>query len=114
MSKGWATDLNFTLELDGTSEWAKEQDLNLEENLMTRYLSNVEMDTAMGQLENSYPEVVEFMANDNAWNMKVHVLKITSPEKEQVRKLKLCSRSPAGCQSSLILKDIPLYYLVTR
>ncbi|XP_076044068.1 carboxypeptidase D-like isoform X2 [Oratosquilla oratoria] len=74
----WATQVNFTLEDDDSQEWSKMEDFDLYENLEKDYLSNSQMKVAMASIENKYPSIVEFIANDNEWSMKVPVLKIES------------------------------------
>ncbi|MCL4131124.1 UNVERIFIED_CONTAM: hypothetical protein GTU68_041687, partial [Idotea baltica] len=78
--EGPASVLNFTLELDDTSEWSSSADFDLPENQVAAYLSNVAMDEAMGALENLYPDLVQFMANDNEWSMRIHALRIATDE----------------------------------
>lgn len=81
-----ATEVNFTLAIDDSLSWSERKDFNLEKNLALTYLSNSAIDETLAQLENEYPETVEFLANDNEWSMKIHGLRITSPEKDGVRK----------------------------
>lgn len=53
-------------------------DFGLAENLAETYLTNAQLSEEMAALENKYPEVVEFLANDNAWSMKIHALELGS------------------------------------
>ncbi|XP_069160627.1 carboxypeptidase D isoform X4 [Procambarus clarkii] len=72
----WAVQVNFTLKADDSSTWSAEDDFGAEDNLMQDYLNNSALNAAMADIENKYKDVAEFLANDNAWSMKVHALRM--------------------------------------
>nr|XP_045606806.1 carboxypeptidase D-like isoform X3 [Procambarus clarkii] len=72
----WAVQVNFTLKADDSSTWSAEDDFGVEDNLMQDYLNNSALNAAMADIENKYKDVAEFLANDNAWSMKVHALRM--------------------------------------
>ncbi|XP_069936726.1 carboxypeptidase D isoform X6 [Cherax quadricarinatus] len=72
----WAVQVNFTLKVDDSPTWSAEEDFGVTENLMNEYLNNSALNAAMADIENKYKDVAEFLANDNAWSMKVHSLRM--------------------------------------
>ncbi|KAK3865556.1 hypothetical protein Pcinc_028850 [Petrolisthes cinctipes] len=80
----WAAQVNFTLQPDQSSAWSTEHDFGLTENLAETYLNNTQLSEEMAALENKYPDVVEFLANDSEWSMRIHALELGSKEESRV------------------------------
>lgn len=81
--------LDFALMRDDDEHWASAYDFGLMKNLRKGYLSNGDLNTAMGSLESQRADsIVEFEAGDSLNSMAIHSLKITrnlgAPEENKV------------------------------
>ena len=68
--------VNFTLEVNKSSEWSDANDFGINENLKPSYMSNDQMLEAMANLENEYSEVVKVRTNEAEWNRLVPTIQI--------------------------------------
>ena len=66
--------VNFTLPKDKSREWSSKNDFDIAQNLLGAYLSNDQMRSAMADLENAYPDLVEVKMNDAQWSTHVPAL----------------------------------------
>ncbi|XP_063989160.1 carboxypeptidase D isoform X2 [Diachasmimorpha longicaudata] len=81
--------LDFTLMKDDDQHWSSAYDFAIINNLRKGYLSNGDLNSAMGFLESQRPNsIVEFEAGDSLNSMAVHSLKITrnlgAPEENKI------------------------------
>ena len=74
--------INFTLSRDKSQEWSQEMDFNLDSNLEPKYLNNDEMKSAMANLENTYPDLIEVLMNDAGWSTEIPALYLRKNEND--------------------------------
>ena len=84
--------VNFTLNVDKSKVWSKENDFNLVENLATHYLTNDLLRQEMANLENAYPDLVEAKSNEAEWSRQIPALKI----KAQISSSRITERVNIG------------------
>ena len=59
-------------------------DFELSKNLEAKYLNNDEMRSAMAELENSYPDLVEVLMNEAQWNTEVPAIFLRKEDKAAI------------------------------
>ncbi|XP_034945096.1 carboxypeptidase D isoform X2 [Chelonus insularis] len=70
--------LDFTLMRDDNEHWSSAYDFRLMNNLKSGYLTNAELNTQLGNLENLQKEsIIEFLAGESLDSMAIHSLKMT-------------------------------------
>ena len=59
-----------------------EMDFSLDSNLEPKYLNNDEMKSAMANLENTYPDLIEVLMNDAGWSTEIPALYLRKNEND--------------------------------
>ncbi len=81
--------VNFLLKVDKSSEWSKLHDFDIKDNLATKYLGNDGMKSAMADLENAYPDLVQAEMNEAEWNRQVPALVMTRQDGKEEQKINI-------------------------
>lgn len=81
--------LNFTMKVDKSLEWSTSHDFLIKENLKASYLDNDQMRSAMADLENMYPDLVEVKMNDAQWSTQVPAVLLSTKLSEEDEKVSI-------------------------
>lgn len=81
--------LNFTMKVDKSMEWSRLNDFQIKENLAASYLDNDQMRSAMADLENMYPDLVEVKMNDAQWSTQVPAILLSTKISEEDEKVSI-------------------------